>query len=336
MAENSSIRSLAEAGQLVARYREASTAQRRALRAAAAEIAGRIVFNRVTRPMEHRRRHPACASGLRQMAPECLDRYHDDVDAVLDDLFAHADRPIANLEGWITARLRRSTVDAHRRRRGERGAQQRPRPPAWLIAELGGDPWRVELARAILEWVGVEATAGRSIWPLTAWTERRTAVTGAYDVGESAVAAEVEAVLAAMRRRRGWYEKNVERPLGRKEAAVWFPAGADDREPESLALVAPHERDDAELLALAARAIELIAARMAGGEKAAGVVPEVLTAVFGELPAAHGLDRAPGADRGGPEEVVALIGEPARLRRIIATVVHLLGDGPWPGRPDGS
>jgi hypothetical protein len=318
VAENSSIRSLAEAGQLVTRYREASPAERRMLRAAAAEIAGHIVFNRVTKPMEHRRRHPACASGLRHMAPDCLDRYHDDVDAVLDDLFAHAGQPIANLEGWITARLRRSTVDAHRRRRGERGAQQRPRPPAWLIAEFGGDPWRVELARSILEWVGVEATAGRSIWPLTAWTERRIAVTG--------VAVEVEAVLAAMRRRRGWYEKNVERPLGRKEAAVWFPAGAQDSEPESLALVAPHERDDAELQALAARAIELIAARMADDEKAADVVPEVLTAVFGELPAAHGLDRAPGADRGGPEEVLALIGEPARLRRIIATVVRLLGD----------
>ncbi|WP_030434611.1 hypothetical protein [Actinoplanes subtropicus] len=325
MAENSSIRSLAEAGHLAHHYRAASPAERRALRAAAAEIAGRIVFHRVTRPMEHRRRHRACASGVRHLEPDCLDRYHDDVDGVLDDLFAHADRPIANLEGWITARLRRSTVDAHRRRRGERGAQQRPRPPAWLIAELGGDPWRVELARAILEWVGVEATAGRSIWPLTAWTERRIAVTGEHDAGEAAVAAEVEAVLATMRRRRGWYEKNVERPLGRKEAAVWFPAGADDGEPEPLALVPPYERDDAELRALAARAIELIAARLARDEKAADVVPEVLAAVFGELPAAHGLDRVPGADRGGPEEVVALIAEPARLRRVIATVVRLLG-----------
>jgi hypothetical protein len=309
----------------VAHVWEASPEERRALRAEAAEIAGPIVFRRITRPMELRRRHPACAAGVRHLAPGCVDRYHDDVDAVLDDLFTHGDRPIANLEGWITTRLRRATVEGHRRRRGEQGAQQRPRPPAWLITALGRDPWLVELAKAVLEWAGAEATAGRSLWPLTAWAARRTTVTGDTEAGEAVVAAEVETVLAAMRRRGAWYEKNVERPLGRKQAPVWFPVRADDAEPEPLALVDPHERDDAELRELAARAIDLIAARVARGEKPSDVVPETLTAVFGEIPASHGMDRAPGTG-GDADEVVALIGQPARLRRIIAAVVRLLDD----------
>jgi hypothetical protein len=324
VAENSLIRRLAGAGQLVSQFRQASREERRVLRSAMAEIAGPIVFRSITRPMERRRRHQACAAGIPHMAADCLDRYHDDVDAVLDDLFAHADRPIGNLEGWITARLRRATVDAYRRRRGERGAQQRPRPPAWLTARLGDDPWLVELAKAILEWAGTEATAGRSLWPLAAWAGRRTAVTGDHEAGDAVVAAEVETVLAAMRRRRAWYEKNVERPLGRKPAPVWLPVRPGDAEPEPLALVAPHERDDAELRELAARAIDLIAVRVARGEKPADVVPEILTTVFGEVPVSRGLDREPGADRGGPDEVVALIGDPARLRRIIAVVVRLL------------
>jgi hypothetical protein len=320
------IRRLAREGRIVAHFQGASPQERRRLRAEAAETAGPIVFRRITKPMERRRRHPMCASGVQRMAPECVDRYHDDLDAVLDHLFAHAGVPIGNLEGWITARLRRATVDAHRRRRGERGALQRPRPPAWLIAELGGDAWLVRLATAVLEWVGVEATAGRSLWPLTAWTDRRITVTGDHAAGEAVVAAEVEVVLAAMRERRPWYEKNVERPLGRKEAPVWFPARAEHTGPEPLALVEPHERDDAELQELAARAIDLIARRVGRGEKPAEVVPEVLGTVFGEIPASHGLDRVPGTDQDGPGEVVTLLGEPARLRRVIATVIRLLGD----------
>ena len=140
----------------------------------AAEIAAPLVFLRVTRPMERRRGHHRCAAGLGQLAHDCLDRFHDDVDAVLHDLFAHADLPIGNLEGWLTMRMPRATVDGYRRRRGERGAPQRPRVPVWLATELGDEAWLVELAKAILDWAGTDATAGGSLWPLTAWAERRS------------------------------------------------------------------------------------------------------------------------------------------------------------------
>src|SRR6185369_13070063 len=88
-----------------------------------------------------------------------------------------ARHPIKNLEGWVASRIRPATVDGHRRRRGLRGAQQRPRVPAWLAAELGGEPWLTTLATRILEWVGVTTTAGTELWPLDAWAELRTTVT---------------------------------------------------------------------------------------------------------------------------------------------------------------
>jgi hypothetical protein len=318
------VRNLTADGRLVSYFREASDSERRRLRAGAAEIVGPLVFLRVTRPVERGRGHRRCASGVQRLAPECLDRFHDDTDAVLDYLFGHADVPIANLEGWLSVRLQKATVDAHRRRRGQRGAPQRPRVPAWLAGALGHDPWLVELAKAILDWVGVETTAGLSLWPVTAWTELRSAVTGDHIVGEATVAAEIEVVLTAMRRRPTWYEKTIERPLGRKQAPVWFPShGTADGYAEPLALVAPHERDEALLTELAALAIDVMARRIDDGEEPVQVVREVLGTVFGALPASHHLDRSPGDNPAGPELAAALISDPARLERIVATVVDL-------------
>lgn len=324
------VRRLAGEGLLASRFRDGCDDDRRRLRTGAAEIAASLVFLRVTRPIERKRGHYRCAAGLEQLASDCLDRLHDDLDAVLDDLFIRADLPIGNLEGWLTMRLPRATVDGYRRRRGARGALQKPRVPVWLAAELGHDAWLVALAKAILDWVGTDATAGGSLWPLTAWAERRSTLTGDHTSGETAVAKDVETVLAAMRRRVWWYEKYVEGPFGRKPAPVWFPAqswiGAD-AEPTSLALVEPHERDDALLRELAAVAIELISCRFDRGEEATEVVPDVLGTVFGD--AAISDDRPPEA---GPEhgQVAALITDPARLERIIATVIDMFA--PTDGR----
>ncbi|MEV6350591.1 hypothetical protein [Actinoplanes sp. NPDC051851] len=309
------VRELAGRGRLSAYARTASENDRRDLRAAATGIVYPLVFLRVTRQVERRRGHRLCASAVQRLAPECLDRFHDDVEAVVDDLFTHADVPIANLEGWLVMRMPRAIVDAYRRRRGERGAPQKPRPPQWLLREgLGGDAWLGELARLILEWVGVEATAGATLWPLSEWTERRARQTGDTSADERTVAGEIEHVLAAMRRRRSWYDKYVERPLGRKQAPVWFPAPEAEGTP--LVLVPAYEREDALLRELAGLAITLIRERIGAGEKPGDVVPGVLAAVFGSLPAEPGLD-----------EVTALIDDPARLDRIV-TVALTIVNGP--------
>lgn len=328
-AEAAEVRRLAGEGMLARRYLDGSEAQRRRLRAGAGEISAPLVFRRMTRPHELRRGHYRCAAGLQQLAPDCLDRFHLDLDAVLEDLFSHADLAIDNLEGWLTMRMNRAVVDAYRHRRGARGAAQRPRVPGWLKDALGNDPWLIELARLVMEWVGIDATAGGSLWPLTAWAERRAVLTGVHSSDEAAVAKDVETVLAAMRRRPTWYQNTIERPLGHKPAPVWFPAPTDTgaiAEPEPLDLNPQHERDDALLQELATTAIELITRRIDRGEDPAVVVPDVLVTVFGAVPASYGLDRSPTAIDAGPdpEQVTVLIADSARLDLVIATVLSLM------------
>lgn len=338
-AQANEVRRLAQQGLLGSRYRDGSEETRRQLRAGAAEIAAPLVFLRVTRPVERKRGHHGCATGLRHLAHECLDRFHDDVEAVLDDLFGHADQIIDNLEGWLTTRMRNATVDGYRRRRGRRGAPQKPRVPAWLAAGLGHDVWLVELAKAILDWVGTDATAGGSLWPLASWADRRAGLTGEHALDEADVAKDVETVLSAMRHRAAWYEKNVEGPLGRKPAPVWLPARTptgDHTEPEALDLVAAHERDDGLLRDLAGAAIDLITCRLERGEPAGIVVPEVLGAVFGGVATSHGLDRPPATGDPEPGQVIALISDPARLDRIIASVIGLIDTEAYADRRVGS
>jgi hypothetical protein len=324
------VRRLAAEGKLVRHFADAPDDERRRLRAGAVEIVWPLVFLRVTRPVERRRGHYQCAAGVEWLAPDCLDRFHDDVEATLYHLFAYADAPIENLEGWLTSRIRQATVDGHRRRRGERGAPQRPRVPAWLVDALEADAWLVKLATAILDWVGTDTTAGASLWPLTAWTDQRGIVTGDHTAGESVVAAEIEVVLAAMRRRPAWYDKYVEGPLGRKQAPVWFlPRGVDGghAEPEQLAPVAPYERDESLLQELAALAIDVITHRVNRGEDPCQVAAEVLAVVFGSPPpASQDLDRLPGDETAGTGLAADLIGDPQRLDCIVATVVELLNE----------
>ncbi|MFI6232724.1 hypothetical protein ACIBD9_04070 [Micromonospora sp. NPDC050784] len=327
------VRELAHQGLLAHYYREASAEERRRLRVGGSEIAWPLVFLRVTRPVERKRGHQTCATSVERLAPDCLDHFHDDVEAVLDDLFARADMPIENLEGWLTTWMRRATIDGYRRRRGQRGAPQRPRVPKWLADGLNRDAWLVELAKSILEWAGTEATAGTSLWPVTAWAERRATLTGNHEAGDPVVANEIEVVLTAMRRRPSWYERNVERPLGHKRAPVHFPSRDSSggyAEPELLALVERHEKDEALLLELASQAIALMKHRMDSGDDLHDLVAEVLGTVFGALPAAHGLDRRPGDSPADPEQVEALIGDSDRLNRIVETVVELLRCGDRP------
>lgn len=320
------VRRLAREGLLVKDFRTADDSRRRRLRAGAGEIAGPLLFLRLTRAIERGHGHHRCATGLHRLAPNCLDRYHDDLESVLDHLFTYADKPIAGLEGWLTSRLRQAAVDGYRRRRGARGALQRPRPPVWLTGALRHDAWLVELATAILEWVGHDATAGVSLWPLGVWAERRAAHTGDHAAGEAVVAHEVELVLTTMRRRPTWYDKYVERPLGHKQAPVWSPSRTTDgslADPEPVS-APPDEVDEALLRQLASIAIDAMSARLELGQEPAVVVAEVLQVVFGSMPDALGPDRAPGPGQAGPDRVLALIGEPEQLDRIVTAVLRVL------------
>lgn len=324
------VRDLARRGVLADRMSTAVGAEHSRLTGGAYQIAWPVVFQRLTRRIEIGRGHHGCAAGLHRLEPECLDRFQDDVEAVLDDLFRNARTPIVNLEGWISSRLNAATVDAHRRRRGERGALQRPRLPGWLVRELDDDPWLTVLAVEVLVWVGVPTTAGVGVWPLDAWAERRAAVTGQVATGEHQVARDVERVLAAMRVRRTWYADFVERPLGRKQAPV-LPAPRTDadsaREWPHLALVPRHETDDARLRDLAAAAVDAIEARVRRREDLRSVALDVLRTVFGAGTGAEDMDRTPGAGPGDAERVAALLADPATLDRIVAVLLDPRADG---------
>lgn len=194
--------------------------------------------------------------------------------------------------------------------------------PVWLSEALAHDTWLVDLALAVLEWAGTDATAGAAQWPLGSWAQRRAAHTGDHRVDEAVVAREVDVVLAAMRRRPQWYDRSVERPLGRKQAPVWIPSPAR-AEPVPL-VVAPHDRDDAVLSQLASVAVEALALRLGRGEDPALVVGSVLRTVFGSVPAGYDSDRAPGRGETGPERVLALLDDPQQRERIVAAVLELL------------
>src|SRR5687767_12448455 len=115
------LRSLAREGRLAAVAQSATPGERLRLTGAAFTLAWPIVFNRLTRGYEQRRGHRSCAVSVDRLADGCLDRFYDDVEAVVHDLLTHSTTRIANAEGWITSRLRAVTIDAHRRRRGARG-----------------------------------------------------------------------------------------------------------------------------------------------------------------------------------------------------------------------
>lgn len=322
------IRELARHGVLATYVLNLSDADRRLLRAAATELVYPVVFERKTRRLELRRRHHLCASSIYRLEPDCLDRFHDDVEAAVDDLFRHAKDRILNLEGWVATRLNASTIDAYRRRRGRRGAMQRPRLPQWLSASLGHELRLMRLALDILEWVGVDTPPAATLWPFASWAERRVAATGDYEAAYRWVVADLEFVLAAMRQRPKWYADFIERPLGHKSIPLPFmprdDAGAGAAEAWSVIRERQQEADDARLREAAALAIEEVSARIRLGHDRREAVIEVIHALFGSGNAAEELDRLPGQDCGDDEVVYALMKQPAAIDRIVAVMLDLL------------
>ncbi|GIF72996.1 hypothetical protein [Asanoa siamensis] len=319
------VRLLAGRGDLAATARTADPAERRRLTAGAWTLAWPVVYQKVTQPIERRRGHYVCAIALTRLSDECVDGFHDDVEAVVGDLLTHATEPIRDVEAWMASRVRAVTVDAHRRRRGSRGALQRPRVPVWLADALGHDAWLTALAKEILTWVGGTASAGTDLWPLETWAARRVAATGDWQASDKAtVTRDVERVLAAMRRRPLWYEKYVRRPLLARPAPV-APTPVDD--PEHPAVVAAGgEVDEAVLTALAAAGVEALADAFRRGADPAEAVTRIVTAVFGEGTAYEDLARVPGTATAYDEQVPALLADPAVVGRIVRAVHRIVRD----------
>lgn len=322
------LRSLASQGRLADAAQSAPAAERAQLTGAAFALAWPIVFSRITRVNEQRRGHRACAVGLERLADDCLDRFHDDVEAVVDDLLNHATMEIGNVEGWIASRVRAVTIDAHRRRRGARGALQRPRLPGWLVERLPGDPWFEQLAMQILVWVGVPTTAGAQLWPLDAWAERRAVVTGDVHASDAhAVQKEVDLVLAEMRCRPQWYADYIERPLGMKTPplAPAFGEQGSLAEPPAMTLAQPDEVIDGRLADLASIALIAIEKQLAHDPGDDVALRRILTTVFGWMDV--GGDFVQVTDRVGDRGVAAFIDDPRELPRIIRTVREIIADG---------
>jgi hypothetical protein len=325
-----SLRTLAARGKL---REAASSGEARRLRSEAFNAALPLVWERHSRPLEGRKGHRRCAAGICYLEPECADGFTDDVESVVTALLAYR-RPIANLEGWITARMANAIKDGHRMRRSrDMGAQQRVRVPVRLAARLGNDPWMVALADRVLQWAGVRRTAGTQLWPLGAWAEDRAALArSAYEhPAGDAVAADLAVVLRTMREWNAtWYAGYVEQPLGRKWAPVavetWHdPDRGTTGEATHLELVPRHERDDVRLTENAAACLAAIRSGIAAGGEVRHVVAEALSANFlsvGSL--CEECDRTPLAD-GDPGAVVAtVLADPDALDRVVETVLAIV------------
>jgi hypothetical protein len=322
------LRELAASGRL-AEAASPDSPDRAALTRAAYDLVWPIVFARATRRFEMQRGHPQCAAGVAHLADECVDRFHDDVEAVVDDLLTHARQPIRQIEAWVAARIGAATVNAHRRRRGERGALQRPRLPGWLADALGQDRWLLTLATNILVWVGVSGTAGNETWPLEAWAQERGACTTDWAASDPAtVRREIDHVLTVMRRRPDWFASFVERPLGAKQPPVVAMTTDAWGEPVTpLDLSDPDGRIDSELERLAGDAVRAIADRISRGEDAEPVVVDVIRTVFGGVFTGT-LDRAPydGADPVGG--ITGALSDRRRVDAIVSTALTILDENP--------
>jgi hypothetical protein len=325
-----SLRDLAASGEL---RQAACSCDARRLRSEAFRAVLPLVWDRHTRPLERRKGHRRCAAAICYLEPECADGFTDDVESVVTALLAYR-RPIANLEGWITARMANAIKDGYRLRRSrDMGAQQRVRVPMRLAARLGNDPWMIALADRVLQWAGVRHTAGTQLWPLRAWEEDRAALVGPDcepSAGET-VAADLAVVLQTMREwDAAWYAGYVEKPLGRKWAPVVAQTchdpdrGAAD-EAAHLELVPQHERDDARLAEAAAACLAAIRNGIAAGGGLQQAVAEALTASFlsvGSL--CDECDRLPLAD-GDPGDVVAtVLADPEALDRVVGTIMDIV------------
>lgn len=301
------------------------------LRAAAFEMAMPLVWERHTRPLENTKGHRGCASGVIRLTPDCHDGFTDDLESVVTALLSYRG-PIANVEGWISTRMANAIKDGHRVRRArEMGAQQRVRVPAKVAARLDDDPWLVALAERVLQWAGVRRTAGQELWPLGAWAEERMAFTGlAPQEPRAAVADDVAVVLRAMRDSDlAWFERYVERPIGRKWAPVVSGSpradGAGSPDTEYLELVPEHERYESHLTEAAARSLTMIRGALAAGADARKAVAGALTANFMSIRALRAeLDRAPGADHAG-DLIAAILRDRSALDRLVPDVLTIVG-----------
>jgi hypothetical protein len=320
------LRDLATAGEL-AGVAAAGGPERSALVGAAYAVVWPIVFARLTRRFEQQRGHTTCTRGVGYLLDECLDRFHDDVEAVVDDLLTHARKPIVQLEAWVSARLGTATVNAYRRRRATRGALQRPRLPGWLADELGHSKWLGTLATNILVWVGVSTTAGGELWPLEVWAQERGACTGDWPGSDPAtVEREVAQVLVAMRKRPEWYENFVERPLGAKEPPVAAAVTDAYGEPVApLCLADPDQEVDEELHRLAQDAVRVIGDRLRRGEGPEPVVAEVIRTVFGGA-FIGALDRAPHSQCDPVGGLSGALVDRDRLAMITETALAIIGE----------
>lgn len=316
---------------------EYMTAEPAAGNAVLYRIVSDVVYERLTRAIERGRGHRFCAVSVYHLEPDCHDRHQDDVAAVRADLLQHAGQPIENLQGWLVSRLKPVTIDAYRARRGAIGAQQRPRLPLprWLDDALGHDPWLAWLAVGVLTWVGVPVALANGLWPLGAWADRRTEMTG-VPCSEVQVAGDVDRVLAAMRGNPGWYERYVEGPLGHKPAPL--PAvrgfGADGgspgdgsvREQSFLPLVDPSERLDAWLREVAAEAIAAVETRVAAGEELRTAFITVLSELFVYSPGSEDMDSSPAMAPDTARQVADALADPAAAERIADALMEILGE----------
>ncbi|WP_422747219.1 hypothetical protein [Micromonospora sp. WMMD1219] len=318
------LRGLALNGELAKTAARADPQLRSVLTGAAFEIATQVVFDRVTKPLERARGHFLCATSMSHLTEPCHDQFMDDVAAVVNDILTQADRPVRDLEAWVAVRAKSVVVDGYRRRRGERGALQRPRMSSWLASRLGDDRWLRELAIEILNWVGVPNTAGVDLWPLDAWAERRALSIGDPAANEpAAVARDIEKVLAVMRTRPQFFERYVERPLGRKQMPV---VSLHDAADASLLLRDDRkEADDVALTELAATAIAAIGRRILAGEDPATVTAEILRTVFGTT-STDSMERPPLADPNYDELVDQLLLDEKAVNRIARTVIEIVQD----------
>jgi hypothetical protein len=297
---------------------------------AAFAVSYQIVFDVVTRRLELATRgHPRCARDIPFMDGPCLDGYYDDVESLIHYLLATT-KPIEDLEGWLAHWAPKAAIDGHRRRRGERGALQRPRMTSALATGLGDDPWLSELALKVLVWVGVAAGAGADLWPLDRWAQMRAERTGDHAGSTPArVAAEVEQVLSVMRRRPQWYQDYVERPLGHKVAPAAPPPGDGITDPRPLVTVTPQESDDAWVSGLAAAAVDAIRTGLDHHHDPTETVVEVLTQLFLGGTGSDQLDRLPSAGDDQPHQrLSALLADPVALSGIVDRVLRIVRDEP--------
>jgi hypothetical protein len=253
---------------------------------------------------------------LRHLSGACLDGFHDDVDALIERLFA-AGGPIDDLSAWLAFWAPRAAVDAHRRRRGARGALQRPRMTKALAAQLGHDPWLMDLAIQILIWVGVPATAGIDLWPWDEWTQRRAGFTGdALGSTPSVVAVEVERVLQAMRLRPRWYAEHVERPLTCKPAPV--------APQPSNAPAIDSGMEETATSQLAGAALDAIEAGLADGQDPGDTILRVLRVLFLGGSGVEDMNRVPGAGKSDEEHLSALLADSVRLADVVDRVLRIV------------